>query len=68
MSKHQEQRKKMVDTQLKPRGISDNSVLKAFRSVPREKFVLSDYRKEAYTDRPLPIGHNITTFYSCINV
>ena len=54
------QRDNMVEEQLKSRGITDDSILKAFKKVPRHKFVPSKYRKYAYDDRPLPIAKNQT--------
>lgn len=49
-------RKRMVDEQLKTRGISDARVAAAFRKIPRHAFVPPDLEHEAYEDRPLPIG------------
>ena len=54
------QRKKMVDEQLKPRGIKDERVLTAMAKVPREEFVAEDLRAKSYSDGVLPIGHNQT--------
>ncbi|WP_320279151.1 protein-L-isoaspartate(D-aspartate) O-methyltransferase [Draconibacterium sp. IB214405] len=53
-------REKMVELQLKNRGINNESVLAAFRQVPRHEFVLPDYLKYAYTDNPLPINEGQT--------
>ena len=53
-------RVKMVEEQIKGRGIKDPSVLKAVSTVKRELFVPEKYRDLAYSDRPLPIGHNQT--------
>jgi protein-L-isoaspartate(D-aspartate) O-methyltransferase len=50
----------MVETQLKPREISDESVIKAMMRVPRHLFVPADLRSLAYDDRPLPIGQGQT--------
>ena len=50
----------MVEQQLKPRGIHDERVLAAMAKVPREEFVADDLRNRAYTDGPLPIGHDQT--------
>ncbi len=50
----------MVDLQLRRRGIDDERILDAFRSVPREAFVPDDQRKFAYGDRPLAIGSGQT--------
>jgi protein-L-isoaspartate(D-aspartate) O-methyltransferase len=57
---HEELRRRMVEEQLKARGITDARVLAAFLRVPRHAFVPPDRREEAYTDRPLPIGHDQT--------
>ena len=53
-------RARMVEDQIKGRGIKDLSVLKAVSTVKRELFVPEKYRDLAYSDRPLPIGHNQT--------
>jgi len=54
------QRQRMVEQQLKPRGIKDERVLAAMAKVPREEFVPADARVEAYEDGPLPIGYDQT--------
>ena len=53
-------RKKIVESQLLDRGISDVQVIKAIGSIPREEFVLARYRNQAYIDGPLPIGFGQT--------
>ncbi|UCB57364.1 MAG: protein-L-isoaspartate(D-aspartate) O-methyltransferase [Candidatus Omnitrophota bacterium] len=53
-------REEMVQDQLIRRGISDEKVLKAFREVPRHKFVPEKYLDSAYGDFPLPIGEGQT--------
>lgn len=53
-------RNRMIKTQLKERGIKDESIVEAFRTVPRHLFVPESYKKQAYSDRPLPIGDNQT--------
>lgn len=50
------QRRRMVDEQLRKRGITDERVLQAMTIVPREEFVTADRRDSACEDRPLPIG------------
>jgi protein-L-isoaspartate(D-aspartate) O-methyltransferase len=55
-----EARAQMVQHQLAERGITDARVLQAMGEIPRELFVLEDYRKDAYTDGPLPIGNEQT--------
>lgn len=54
------QRGRMVDAQLAPRGIQNSRVLKAMGKVPRHEFVPPDMREYAYYDTPLPIGDNQT--------
>src|SRR3989338_6401217 len=53
-------REKMVEGQLIPRGIKDDSVLKAFRKVFRHLFVPEEFLESAYGDHPLPIGSGQT--------
>lgn len=50
----------MVERQLRPRGIDDPRTLRAMAKVPREKFVPKTLVKNAYDDRPLPIGYGQT--------
>src|SRR5436189_5676543 len=54
------QRQRMVEQQLKPRGIKDERVLAAMAKVRREEFVPVDARPSAYEDGPLPIGYDQT--------
>src|ERR1700744_3620360 len=53
-------RQRMVDTQLRARGISDARILDAMLRVPRHEFVSEALRAEAYEDHPLPIGDGQT--------
>ncbi|MCK5074934.1 MAG: hypothetical protein KAR38_01100, partial [Calditrichia bacterium] len=55
-----EQRKLMVKTQLKARGISDQNVLQAMQKVERHLFVPPEYISMAYEDHPLLIGEGQT--------
>ncbi len=57
---YRQQRQEMVENQLKGRGITDNKTLEAMLNTERHKFVPSDYKRIAYNDRPLPIGHGQT--------
>ncbi len=57
---YEEQRKEMVLTQIKMRGIKDKKVLDAMMKVPRHAFVIEAYLKHAYDDSPLPIGYEQT--------
>ncbi|WP_319500104.1 protein-L-isoaspartate(D-aspartate) O-methyltransferase [uncultured Draconibacterium sp.] len=54
------ERRKMVELQLKNRGISNEAVLAAFQQVPRHEFVIPEYIKWAYADSPLPIDEGQT--------
>jgi protein-L-isoaspartate(D-aspartate) O-methyltransferase len=53
-------REEMVARQIEARGVTDEGVLRAMREVPRHEFVLDEYRRLAYDDRPLPIGYQQT--------
>jgi protein-L-isoaspartate(D-aspartate) O-methyltransferase len=53
-------RARMVERQLRRRGIGDGRVLAAMGSVPREEFVSSQLRRRAYADSALPIGSGQT--------
>lgn len=54
------QRFGMIQSQLRARGIADERLLAAFAAIPREDFVPGDLAADAYSDRPLPIGHGQT--------
>src|SRR5215217_4119054 len=53
-------RARMVERQLRRRGIHDEAVLAAMAEVPRERFVPEDQRKRAYRDGALRIGEGQT--------
>ena len=55
-----EQRRIMVDQQIRARGVQDTAVLAAMESVPRHLFVPAGERHLAYGDHPLPIGYDQT--------
>ena len=55
-----EQRARMVQRQLRERGIEDERVLAAMGEVPREEFLPEAVREEAYADGALPIGEGQT--------
>jgi protein-L-isoaspartate(D-aspartate) O-methyltransferase len=55
-----EQRSRMVERQLRRRGIEDERVLASMAEVPREHFVPERVRDSAYNDSALPIGHDQT--------
>jgi protein-L-isoaspartate(D-aspartate) O-methyltransferase len=55
-----ERRHRMVERQLRWRGIVDERVLAAMDRVPRELFVAAELRDRAYDDAALPIGFGQT--------
>jgi protein-L-isoaspartate(D-aspartate) O-methyltransferase len=55
-----EARARMVERQLRRRGITDERVLQAMARVPRELFVPEHLRHLAYADGALPIGFGQT--------
>jgi protein-L-isoaspartate(D-aspartate) O-methyltransferase len=54
------QRARMVEHQLRERGIEDERVLAVMGEVPREEFVGERRREMAYADAALPIGSEQT--------
>jgi protein-L-isoaspartate(D-aspartate) O-methyltransferase len=56
MSDFAHQRERMVRDLIAARGIKDERVLAAMRSVPRHLFVKEHLRTQAYGDHALPIG------------
>lgn len=53
-------RERMVETQIKARGVKDPRVLAAMLKVERHLFVPRDLHPTAYSDQPLPIGEGQT--------
>jgi protein-L-isoaspartate(D-aspartate) O-methyltransferase len=51
---------KMVDAQIRARGIADQRVLKAMEKIPRHLFVDEGLIGQAYNDSPLPIERQQT--------
>ena len=49
-------RHRMVEEQIRARGIGSEAVLAAMRVVPRHEFVPEHLRAQAYDDRALPLG------------
>jgi protein-L-isoaspartate(D-aspartate) O-methyltransferase len=49
-------REAMVESQLRPQGVTDPAVLDAMRRIPRENFLPSHTRPLAYVDRAVAIG------------
>jgi protein-L-isoaspartate(D-aspartate) O-methyltransferase len=56
----EEERRFMVERQLRARDIVDRRVLEAMERVPRELFVPDELRPRAYDDAALPIGEGQT--------
>jgi protein-L-isoaspartate(D-aspartate) O-methyltransferase len=54
------ERQRMVDRQLRKRGIRDGRVLDAMLAIPREEFVPLECRVCSYRDEPLQIGYGQT--------
>ncbi len=54
------ERERMIDAQLKMRGISDKKVLETMKKEPRHEFVSENMKPYAYNDEPLPIGEGQT--------
>src|SRR5579862_3852614 len=54
------QRQRMIDSQLRSRGVTNVRVLEAMSRVPRHVFVPEHYRDHSYEDHPLPIGQEQT--------
>ena len=55
-----EHRRRMVQSQMRARGISNVRVLAAMQQVPRHRFVPNHLLASAHADRPLPIGNGQT--------
>jgi protein-L-isoaspartate(D-aspartate) O-methyltransferase len=51
------ERENMVNNQIARRGIVDERILDAMRTVPRHFFVPEEFQRDAYGDFPLPIGN-----------
>jgi protein-L-isoaspartate(D-aspartate) O-methyltransferase len=58
--KYRQARGKMVLSQIRLRGISDEKVLKAMSEVLRHSFVPEELASQSYADHPLPIGEGQT--------
>lgn len=56
----EKERRHMVTTQLRERGVEDPATLQAMATVPRHLFVPDSLQRSAYADTPLPIGHGQT--------
>ena len=54
------ERRRMVEEQIRARGVSDERVIRAMLEVPRHRFVPPGQQVFAYEDQPLPIGYGQT--------
>jgi protein-L-isoaspartate(D-aspartate) O-methyltransferase len=59
-------REAMVESQLRPQGVTDPAVLEAMGTIPRERFLPSHTRPLAYVDRA--VAMNATRFLSAPTV
>ncbi len=55
-----QKREKMVESQIKNRGVKDPRILEAMKKVPRHRFVSREMIPYAYSDEPLSIGQGQT--------
>jgi protein-L-isoaspartate(D-aspartate) O-methyltransferase len=55
-----EERRLMVESQIRRRGVTQEQVLRAISAVPRHEFVPPSWIHQAYADEPLPIGYGQT--------
>jgi len=53
-------RRRMVEEQIRRRGVRDERVLSVMGEVPRHLFLPKEIRQRAYADEPLPIGEGQT--------
>ena len=53
-------RRRMVEQQIIARGVSDQRVIEAMKTVPRHLFVSAGLQSHAYSDSSLPIGEKQT--------
>ena len=55
-----DERSRMVEHQIRARGITNPRLLTAMREIPRHLFIPPPYNTSAYEDAPLPIGNGQT--------
>ncbi len=58
--KFREKRIKMVDSQIRAKGVRGSKVLKVMEKVSRHRFIPENTQAHAYADEPLPIGKGQT--------
>jgi protein-L-isoaspartate(D-aspartate) O-methyltransferase len=57
---YEAERRRLVKNHIENEGIDDLRVIDSMLSVPREKFVPKDQKRQAYLNVPLPIGYGQT--------
>lgn len=55
-----DRKEELIDYWIKSGLVTDRRLIRAFKSVPRERFIHSHQTGEAYGDYPLPIGYEQT--------
>ncbi|RXM02372.1 protein-L-isoaspartate O-methyltransferase, partial [Citrobacter sp. AAK_AS5] len=60
MDRYRKPRLRMVETQIRARGIRDERVLMAMEAIRRHLFIDEGLIEQAYSDSPLPIGEHQT--------
>lgn len=55
MQEFQKARTNMVDCQIHTNGVISPAILNAFETLPREEFVPKEFKKIAYSDRPITL-------------
>ncbi|HTB91395.1 MAG TPA: protein-L-isoaspartate(D-aspartate) O-methyltransferase [Candidatus Sulfotelmatobacter sp.] len=58
--RYAEDRRLMIENQIRKRGVTNERVLSAIAAVPRHEFLPPFWINRAYADEPLPIGHGQT--------
>jgi protein-L-isoaspartate(D-aspartate) O-methyltransferase len=56
----EQERRRMVEEQIRSRGVRNPRVLEAMGTVPRHEFVADAYKADAYSDVPLPTSQGQT--------
>ena len=59
-------RRHMVDCQIRPNQVTDETLISLFETVPRERFAPSSQQARAYVDADLPIAENRRLMNPCI--
>lgn len=57
---YKDERMEMVENQIVRRGVTNENVIAAMRTVPRHLMIPEDARRDPYGDHPVPIGYGQT--------